>query len=67
MHGHKNIKSQNKCIQHVRRMDRLGLPHATMKYQPAEIRNQGRLLEQICGLLYGEIGADREAKCWRLN
>lgn len=44
-------------------MDRFGLPHATMKYQPARIINPGPLLEEISGLLYSEIGADREAKC----
>ena len=48
-------------------MDRLGLPHAAMKYQQAGIRNPGRLLEEISGLLYSETGEDYEEKCWRLN
>jgi hypothetical protein len=40
-------KCKNKFIQHVRRMDTSGLPHAIMKYQPAEIRNPECLLEEI--------------------
>ena len=56
-------KSKNKFIQRVRRMDRLGLPHATIKYLPAGIINPGRLSEEISGLLYSQTGADHEAKC----
>jgi hypothetical protein len=41
---------KNKWIQHVRRMDRAGLLHAILKYQPAGRRDQGRPLK---GLLDG--------------
>jgi hypothetical protein len=39
-------------------MDRSGLMHAIVKYQPAEIRNLGSLLEEIW--LYSKTGADDE-------
>jgi hypothetical protein len=34
-------------VQHVRRMDRARLPHATLKYQPAGRRDQGRPLKRL--------------------
>lgn len=53
-------KSKNEFIQRVRRMDRLRLPRATVKYQPAGIIDTWRLLEEISGLLCSETGVDRE-------
>jgi len=41
-------------------MDRLRLPRATVKYQPAGIIDTWRLLEEISGLLCSETGVDRE-------
>jgi hypothetical protein len=38
---------KNKWIQHVRRMDRVRLPHAVLKYQPAGRRDQGRPLKEL--------------------
>jgi hypothetical protein len=38
---------KNKWIQHVRRMDMAGLPHAVLKYQPSGRRDQGRPLKRI--------------------
>jgi hypothetical protein len=38
---------KNKWIQHVRRMDRAGLLHAILKYQPAGRRGHGRPLKRL--------------------
>jgi hypothetical protein len=38
---------KNKWIQHVRRMDRAGLPRAILKYQPAGRRGHERPLKRL--------------------
>jgi hypothetical protein len=38
---------KNKWIQHVRRMDRAGLPHVILKFQTAGRIDQGRPLKRL--------------------
>jgi hypothetical protein len=40
-------KYKNKCIQHVRRMDRSRLPRAIMENRPIGTRNPGRPLKRL--------------------
>jgi hypothetical protein len=50
----------NKCIQHIRGMDRDRLPHLTANYQPKGKRSQGRHLNDFSTV--NGIGTGHEAQ-----